>query len=214
MPPRPSFATDPGTARYYEQRAVEYDDWYLGRGHFAKLNRPGWKTEVEQIVELVSELPSARTLDIACGTGFLTRHLRGVVVGLDQSRSMVAIAQSRLPAGLAMVGDALRLPIADHAFDRVFAGHFYGHLPTEERASFLAEARRVADELVVIDSAPRQDIASERWEERVLSDGSQHRVYKRYLSGIQLAAELGGSQLFCGRWFAAARVTWTPPRDR
>jgi SAM-dependent methyltransferase len=213
MPLTPSFATDPGTARYYEQRAVEYDDWYLGRGHFAKLDRPGWEAEVEHVVKLVRELPPARTLDIACGTGFLTRHLRGFVVGLDQSRSMVAIAQSRLPAGLVIVGDALRLPIADRAFDRVFTGHFYGHLPAEERASFLAEARRVADELVVIDSAPRQGIASERWEERVLGDGSQHRVYKRYLSGVRLAAELGGGQLFSGRWFAAARVTWTPPQD-
>lgn len=64
---------------------------------------------------------------------------------------MVAIAQSRCPDGLAIVGDALNLIVADHAFDRVFTGHFYGHLPPEERRAFLAEARRVARELVVID---------------------------------------------------------------
>ena len=32
-------------------------------------------------------------------------------------------------------------------------GHFYGHLEEAERVRFLAEARRVAAELVVIDSA-------------------------------------------------------------
>ena len=57
-----------------------------------------------------------------CGTGYLTRHLRGFVVGLDQSAAMVEIAQSRLPAGLALVGDALSLPFGDRAFDRVFTG--------------------------------------------------------------------------------------------
>jgi len=42
-------------------------------------------------------LPPAATLDVACGTAFLTRHLEGMVVGLDQSPAMVAVAASRLP---------------------------------------------------------------------------------------------------------------------
>ena len=58
-----------------------------------------------------------RTLDIACGSGFLTRHVSGLVVGLDQSRSMVDLAQSRLPDGMVMVGDALDLPFAGIAID-------------------------------------------------------------------------------------------------
>src|ERR1700729_260840 len=109
----PAFATDPATARYYEQRAREYDDWYTGRGLFAQRDRPGWEAEVQRIVDLVSRLPRARTLDVACGTGFLTRHLSGFVVGLDQSPAMVAIAKSRLVDGLAVVGDALDLPVSD-----------------------------------------------------------------------------------------------------
>ena len=64
---------------------------------------------------------------------------------------MIVIAQSRLANGRAVVGDALRLPIADHALGRVFTGHFYGHLSPAERQAFLAEARRVARELVVVD---------------------------------------------------------------
>jgi hypothetical protein len=46
---------------------------------------------------------------------------------------MVAIAQSRLPAGLTLQADALALPFPDQAFERVFTGHFYGHLPEFKR---------------------------------------------------------------------------------
>ena len=153
--PTPAFASDPATAHYYDQRAAEYDEWYTGQGSFAGRDRPGWTAEVDQLVNLVRHLSPARTLDVACGTAFLTRHLRGFVVGLDQSPAMVAIAQSRLPDGLALVGDALQLVVADHAFDRVMTGHFYGHLPPEEQATVLGEVHQVADQLIVIDSAWR-----------------------------------------------------------
>ncbi|MGH9204971.1 MAG: class I SAM-dependent methyltransferase, partial [Acidimicrobiales bacterium] len=133
----PAFATDPGTAHYYDQRAPDYDDWYTGEGRYAAMDRPGWHAEVAELVELVGTLEPARTIDIACGTGYLTRHLRGFVIGLDQSPAMVSIAQSRLPNGLVIMGDALRVQVADHTFDRVFTGHFFGHLPPGERAAFL-----------------------------------------------------------------------------
>jgi SAM-dependent methyltransferase len=205
-----AFARDPGTARYYDERAAEYDEWYEGRGRFAERERPGWASEVDRLVELVGSLPAGRTLDVACGSGFLTRHLRGVVIGLDQSPSMVALAQSRLPDGVAIVGDALELPFADGAFGLVLTGHFYGHLPPDERAAFLAEARRVAPELVVIDSALRPGVEPEKWEDRVLNDGSKHRVFKRHLTAGQLAAEIGGQVLLAGNWFVAARAGLQP----
>ena len=202
----PAFARDPATADYYDQRAPEYDEWYEGRGRFAERDRPGWSAEVVRLVEFVAGLTPTRTLDIACGSGFLTRHLRGLVVGIDQSRAMVALAQSRLPNGIALVGDALDLPFADGAFDRVLTGHFYGHLPPAERSTFLAEARRVAPELIVIDSALRPDVQPEQWQQRVLNDGSSHRVFKRYLTASQLAYEIGGEVAFEGAWFVAARL--------
>src|SRR3954466_5413852 len=135
---------------YYEARAREYDDWWLGRGLFAARDRPGGAEEVTELERLLASLWPARTLDVACGTGFLTRHLRGLVVGLDQSPAMVALAQRRLPDGVALGGDALDPPFADRAFERVVSGHFYGHLLDEDRARFLESARRVGNELVVI----------------------------------------------------------------
>ncbi len=201
---------DPAMRAYYDARAAEYDDWYLGTGLFASRDRPGWDEEVSDLCAALASLRPARTLDVACGTAFLTRHVRGLVVGLDQSPNMVAIAQSRLPDGVALVGDALALPVADRSFDRVLAGHFYGHLEEEERVRFLAEAARVAPSLVVVDSAAVAD--HEEWQERTLNDGSTHRVYKRWFTPEGLAAELRGGgggggapprTLHAGRWFVA-----------
>jgi ubiquinone/menaquinone biosynthesis C-methylase UbiE len=190
---------DPVMRAYYDARAAEYDEWYLGTGLFAQRDRPGWHEDRDALVATLAALPPARTLDVACGTAFLTRHLRGLVVGLDQSSNMVAIAQSRLPDGVALVGDALDLPFADGAFDRVLAGHFYGHLEPHERERFVAEAARVAPELVIVDSADEED--REAWQERTLNDGSKHRVYKRWFTGEGLAAEVGGEVAHAGRWF-------------
>jgi demethylmenaquinone methyltransferase/2-methoxy-6-polyprenyl-1,4-benzoquinol methylase len=143
-----------------------------------------------------------RTLDVACGTGFLTRHLPGDVVGLDQSERMLREARRAAPHATFVTGDALALPFPDGSFDRVFTGHFYGHLEPVERESFLREAARVAPELVVVDASQAHSPVAEEWQERVLNDGTRHRVYKRYFTGAGLADELGGGDvLHDGRWF-------------
>jgi ubiquinone/menaquinone biosynthesis C-methylase UbiE len=191
---------------YYDARACEYDEWYEGLGRFDGLDRPRWDEDVRQLERVVAALPPARTLDVACGTGFLTRHLGGEIVGLDQSASMLAIAQERVPAREFVQGDALALPFEDGSFDRVFTGHFYGHLEPGVREAFLLEARRVARELVMVDSAVRHDRQAEKQQERILNDGSRWEVYKRYFTGAGLATELGGGEvLHEGRWFVVVR---------
>jgi demethylmenaquinone methyltransferase/2-methoxy-6-polyprenyl-1,4-benzoquinol methylase len=193
---------------YYEARAPEYDDWWLGLGRFDGLERPRWDDDVRSLERAVAALPPARTLDVACGTGFLTRHLRGEIVGVDQSRRMLEIARARVPHGTFVRADALaHLPFADGEFDRVFTGHFYGHLEAAERGRFLIEARRLANELVVVDSAVRPDRGREEMQERILNDGSRWRVYKRYFTGSELADELGGGDvLHESRWFVVVRA--------
>ena len=192
---------------YYDRRAFEYDDWWLGRGRFAERDRPDWDEEVDVLAELIAALPPARTLDVACGTGFLTRHLRGDVVGLDQSERMLAVAREQAPRAGFIRGDALELPFEDGEFDRVFTSYFYCHLEQDERRRFLAEARRVAPELVVVASVPGTGDPLERYEERVLDDGSRWTVFKRVFTGEQLAAELrNGEVLHEGRWFVVVRA--------
>jgi len=192
---------------YYDSRAPEYDEWYLGSGRFAERDRPGWDQEIEALRRTLEALPPARTLDVACGTGFLTRHLPGEIVGLDQSESMLDEARRQAPNATYVQSDALVLPFEDGSFRRVFTGHFYGHLEEPEREAFLDEARRVAPELVVVDSAIQPDVPVEEWQERILNDGTRWEVFKRYFAPEALAAELGGgSTVFAGRWFVAVRA--------
>jgi demethylmenaquinone methyltransferase/2-methoxy-6-polyprenyl-1,4-benzoquinol methylase len=189
---------------YYDRRAAEYDDWWLGTGLFAERDRPGWDDEVDELTATLEALPPARTLDVACGTGFLTRHLPGEVVGLDQSARMLEVAAERLPGAELVHGDALAPPFPDGSFGRVFTSHFYGHLEPVEREQFVAESRRLAPELVIVDSALRPDVQPEEIQERILNDGSRWTVLKRYFTGVGLAEELGsGRVLHEGRWFVA-----------
>src|ERR1019366_8975897 len=99
---------------YYERRAPEYDDWYLGTGLFAARIRPGWHAELEALRVCLWALSMRSVLDVA-----------GRVAGLDQSLGMLRIARGRLPAGRVLQGDALRLPFRTGAFQCLMAGHFY-----------------------------------------------------------------------------------------
>ncbi len=189
---------------YYDARAAEYDEWYLGDGRFAELERPGWEPDLRDLIATLAALAPARTLDIACGTGFLTRELPGTLTGLDQSERMLAIARRRLPDATFVRGDALAVPFLEGSFDRVFTAHFYGHLEARERECFLGEARRVAPELILVDSATRPEHPRVQWQRRVLNDGSSYQVYKRYFRAGDLADELGGGDvLHESRWFVA-----------
>jgi ubiquinone/menaquinone biosynthesis C-methylase UbiE len=191
---------------YYDARAPEYDDWYLGTGLYSNRERPGWEAELDGLVATIEALTPARTLDVACGTGFLTRHLEGEIVGIDASERMLEIARERVPDGEFFTADALELPFEDRSFDRLFTGHFYGHLEDDGRVRFLGEARRVASELVIVDSSVEHSPVNEEFQPRVLKDGTRWEVYKRYFSGPGLADELGGGEtLFAGHWFVVVR---------
>jgi demethylmenaquinone methyltransferase/2-methoxy-6-polyprenyl-1,4-benzoquinol methylase len=187
---------------YYHARAPEYDDWWLARGSYAAKRPVGWDDERSELLERwIADLPPARTLDVACGTGFLTQHLRGDVVGLDQSQAMIEVARDRMPDTKLVQGDALALPFPDGSFDRVFTSYFYCHLEEAERAQFLAEARRVAPELVIVGSRLQPGEQPRRWDERILRDGSRWQVFKRVFVPEDLARELGGRVLHESRYF-------------
>jgi ubiquinone/menaquinone biosynthesis C-methylase UbiE len=190
---------------YYARRAVEYD-------------ATSWDAldpvEREAVERFVAALAPGRVLDIGCGTGYLTCLLRGSVVAVDQSEEMLALARQRVPGAEFVRADVPPLPFADGAFDLAFASGVYSHLETPgERAVFLAEALRVAQELVVLDQARRSGRESELWELRRLRDGSEYRVFKRYFTADELMSELDGLAVFTSAEFVAVRTTrFEPPR--
>jgi ubiquinone/menaquinone biosynthesis C-methylase UbiE len=91
--------------------------------------------------------PSDRILDLGCGTGIVARVLRerlggaARITGVDVSAPMIARARAVAPELDFREGDAMALPFADHAFDRVLSQQMLQFVPDPARA--LREARRV-----------------------------------------------------------------------
>jgi SAM-dependent methyltransferase len=188
---------------YYDRRAPEYD-----ATSYELIQASEDAADLERLEAFLAALAAARIVDIACGTGWLTRLLRGDVVGVDQSEGMLRIAGERLPEARFVQATVPPLPFEDDSFDLAVAAHIYCHLETEDlRQEFVAEALRVAPRLIVIVQAWRPGLDEETWEERLLSDGSRHRVFKRYYTGERLAAELGGEVALETSSFIAANVS-------
>lgn len=91
--------------------------------------------------------PGDRTLDVACGTGVLTRELPEIVgkaptpVGLDISAGMLEVAHRLNPAIEWRQGDAMALPFEDASFDRVLCQ--YGLMFFPDRVKAIREMSRV-----------------------------------------------------------------------
>lgn len=100
---------------------------------------PRWRRMLVDGLEL---RPGARVLDVAAGTGQISRVLadRGCeVVSLDQSLAMLARARSRDAAAVAARAEAL--PFANAAFDGLTAGYLLRYL--EDPLAGLRELARV-----------------------------------------------------------------------
>src|SRR5918998_5526707 len=187
--------------QYYDRLAYEYEQ------NAASRQEPS--EDLPALLRAISLLPPARVLDVACGTGFFTQHLGSEVTGLDQSEAMLKVARERVPWAKFVRGDAFQMPFMDRFFDRVFASFFYGLLALEDRGRFLEEARRVGEELILVEPTPEwaPSARAEGWEERHLSDGSQYEIYRRYFTADRFAGELDGRILFAGRWMVMAKVS-------
>ena len=88
----------------------------------------------------------ARVLDVACGTGDLSRTLFEItgarVVGTDFCRPMLAVAAGKVSSQIPLIeGDALRLPFRSGSFDAVTIAFGLRNLSSVE--SGLAELCRV-----------------------------------------------------------------------
>jgi ubiquinone/menaquinone biosynthesis C-methylase UbiE len=102
--------------------------------------RPSYPSEA---VEWLVPAPSSRVLDLAAGTGLLTRGLVDAgheVVAIDPAAAMLAELEAELPDVQALHGSAEDIPLPDASVDAVVVGHAW-HWFDEPRAT--AEIARV-----------------------------------------------------------------------
>jgi ubiquinone/menaquinone biosynthesis C-methylase UbiE len=93
----------------------------------------------ERVVgELIVEMPPARALDAACGTG---RHARQLVAGghdvsgIDLTPEMIERALVNVPEATFAVGDLRALPYQDESFALAVCGLALAHLPELDAAA-------------------------------------------------------------------------------
>ncbi len=183
---------------YYDRRAAEYDatSW----------EHPGGDAGVAgHVRDVLGALSSVRTIDVGCGTGYVSRWLPGQLTLMDTSSAMLLIAKQRLPGAGFVRAKAPSLPFAHKAFGRAFTANLYGHLASFERSQLASEMRRVAAELVVLEQLAISGSFSEGPEERTLVDGSKFTIHKCYFTVDSLLEELGGEILMGGPGFAIIR---------
>lgn len=124
----------------------------------ATFTGPGWYDEhlapptfapfARELVARLPRAPGGPVLELACGTGVVTRPLRAhlapavALVATDLSPAMLAYAREHSPGGIDWrEADAMRLPFGDGSFAAVVCG--FGFMFPPDRAAAFAQARRV-----------------------------------------------------------------------
>jgi demethylmenaquinone methyltransferase / 2-methoxy-6-polyprenyl-1,4-benzoquinol methylase len=140
-PPAPAAErTAQGVRRMFDRVAPRYD---LANSVFSMGQDRAWRRAAARATRLAA---GEVAVDVACGTGALTRELEAVapgavVVGLDFSQEMLKRARSSEPSPRLAVGDAIQLPLADASVDVVTIAFGLRNLP--EPGQGLLEFRRV-----------------------------------------------------------------------
>ncbi|MFI6403737.1 class I SAM-dependent methyltransferase [Streptomyces sp. NPDC050548] len=145
----------------YDKEAGAYD---ATRG-----GEPRAAAAAEAVLGLVPRDARA-LLDVACGTGIVTRRLAAArpglrVTGLDAAPAMARTAATRLP-GAVLLADSRQLPFPDGVFDAVTTIWLL-HLVTspEDAAAIIAECARVLRPggayLTTADKAAAHDVGSD-----------------------------------------------------
>ncbi len=193
---------------YYDRRAAEYD----ATAWDSPLADQG---ERERVREVLATLAAARTVDVGCGTGYVTRWLPGEVTLADASRAMLGQARQRFPRAAVVQANALALPFGNGSFERAFAANLYGHFARPDRVVLLRELARVATEVVILDQLANSGEFEEGPETRLLNDGSRFVIHKCYFTVAELLSEvraLGTAELMMdGPAFSIVRVTFRTP---
>jgi ubiquinone/menaquinone biosynthesis C-methylase UbiE len=113
-----------------------------------------FRSWAEVLIDRAQLKPGERVLDLACGTGIVSRvawhrlHRNVHIAGVDLNSDMLAVAREMIAEDKARVdlreGSATDLPFSDGSFDVVFIQQGLQFFPDKPAA--LAEVRRVLDD--------------------------------------------------------------------
>ena len=198
-----------GQARYYRERAEEYDDWWFRRGrydHGPDANARWFADAAEVKAALERFEPVGEVLELACGTGLWTRHLASLgqhVTAVDASPEMLQLNRKRVADQRVEYIEADIFDWEpDRTYDVCFFSFWLSHVPEERFAAFWEKVRRTLTpegRVFLIDSS-RSDLASAVDHElpdegdhvmlRRLANGSEFQIIKRFYEPQTLTRQL------------------------
>lgn len=181
---------DRNLAKYYAERASEYDRIYL---------KPERQEELSILSnELAQLLAKRKVLEVACGTGYWTQFIAPnceSVLATDFNTEVLDIAKERLRNFnniLLKKSDAFKLNNLDQEFNGAFAGFWWSHLKKAQISHFLSvlHGKLLPGSLVVIadnnyvegSSTPisREDQEGNTYQVRRLDNGSEQEILKNF----------------------------------
>jgi SAM-dependent methyltransferase len=205
---------------YYRARAPEYDDWWLRTGRYAPDDDFGrrWEAGKDELEDALREFaPAGDVLELAAGTGNLTRSLAAIervdhITAVDSSDEALAIARTKVPdaARVTFLHTDLFTWRPPRPYDVVAFGFWLSHVPPQRFEAFwrlVRDALRPDGRVFFIDNAvPVEQAAtadgrrvntpwSQTWLEegvsvRTLADGRRFHIVKRSWSPAELQQEL------------------------
>lgn len=187
-------------ARYYSERAPEYDRVYA---------KPERQADLAALRERVERWATGRrVLELACGTGYWTAVMARsatAILATDVNESVLDLARARPdPRGIVTIrrGDALAPGRIAGDFDAIFAGFWLSHVARDAMPGFvtaLGERLGSGGAVLLVDnrfvegsSTPlsRRDARGNTFQRRPLDDGSTHEILKNFPSVGELDALL------------------------
>ncbi|MCF8159903.1 MAG: class I SAM-dependent methyltransferase [Polaromonas sp.] len=186
---------------YYARRAPYYDAVYERPERQADL---AWMRQ-----RLEHQMADQRVLEVACGTGYWTQFAAPVsasMVATDATPEPLALARLRPNCSRAefVLADAYFLPPNLGRFTAAFAGLWLSHVPIGRRPAFLTSVVALLEpgaRVVLFDNSTVQcrdfpvvesDAEGNTFQQRVLRDGSSHRVLKNFPDEAALMAMIDG----------------------
>lgn len=183
---------------YYSKRAEEYDDIYH-RSDKIRLKEQKFLADY-----IVQTFKKKLVLELACGTGFWTRHLlksAKKILATDYSNNMLKIASYRLAKNsniILLKADAYNPPISFPKYNAAMANFWFSHIPGKKIKKFLNTLHsRLAKNSVVIfidgvyieglgGELVSKDKHKDTFKMRTLSSGEQFDILKNYYSEKEL----------------------------
>jgi len=182
--------------QYYADRAREYERIY---------ERPERQPDLTRILDRLTTLfAGCKVIDVACGTGYFTRHAARhavSVTGIDANEETLALARAKgITNATFIAGDAYALPMPEQPFDGALTSFWWSHIPKARIDAFLTGLNRVLrpgarvfiadNRFVEGNSTPisRTDQSGDTYQVRELETGARFEVLKNFPSQDELSA--------------------------